>query len=487
MTVIIDYTLTPLARISAGKSGQVGNDRAIHEVLPGTAIRGALGTAWWVSPQHRYAGPQPQADFDRLFAEAMTVGPALPVNTTPGARQARLIPLSWVRCKYPQPGCPEGWHDLAAAPLTECSSCGGALEAGKGWDVPREWSVSTTRTALDDMGVALDEQLYTRKSLRDNGFELRGILRLPDVDGLDDAMEWLLSTMEISVGGQRSTMGRCRWVATLRSIPDAELSAGDYAVRLMTPAILVDDYGAPSQDLAGAVLQTVQQSNGRARIGLVRTRPVEVSTWHGIAGLPKPEDWGVEAGAVVVLHDADEVALQSLRAGVGIRRLEGYGMTSLVPLSDVQRRGLSEAISWTYARGVESILGARPAEAAAPRHTGVFPEPTATPHAETTIETPLVPEPVVALGPVETMLAKILDGATRDKTAKGVLAQARNFMRMRDNGFPAAFIKAKVDETANLPWMRDLNGSVQAGIIDILGSDDLALHLEELQRIVRGQ
>ena len=64
MTVLLDYVLTPLARISAGKSGQVGNDRQIHTVLPGTAIRGALGAAWWRSPQHRYSGSDPQAVFE---------------------------------------------------------------------------------------------------------------------------------------------------------------------------------------------------------------------------------------------------------------------------------------------------------------------------------------------------------------------------------------------------------------------------------------
>ncbi|MBK8755781.1 MAG: hypothetical protein IPM08_01320 [Actinomycetales bacterium] len=160
MTVLLDYVLTPLARISAGKSGQVGNDRQIHTVLPGTAIRGALGAAWWRSPQHRYAGSDPQAVFDRLFAGAMTVGPAMPVNVGSTSAQARLIPLSWVKCKYPGQRCSREWHDQVASPRTECPTCGGALVTGKGWQVPPEWSLSTTRTALDKDGVAVDEQLY---------------------------------------------------------------------------------------------------------------------------------------------------------------------------------------------------------------------------------------------------------------------------------------------------------------------------------------
>lgn len=95
------------------------------------------------------------------------------------------------------------------------------------------------------------------------------------------------------------------------------------------------------------------------------------------------------------------------------------------------------------------------------------------------------PEAAVARGPVDVMLGEILNDDTRATTAKGLLAQARNFMRMRDNGFPAAFIRGKVDETRNLPWMRDLGGSVQQSIVEILGSDELPLHIEALQRAVR--
>jgi hypothetical protein len=88
--------------------------------------------------------------------------------------------------------------------------------------------------------------------------------------------------------------------------------------------------------------------------------------------------------------------------------------------------------------------------------------------------------------PVEELLAAIPEAGTRAKTAKSMLAQARNLMRMRDNGFPAAYVRGTVDEVSGLPWMRDLSGPTQEAVSVILGSDELPKHIETLQRMVGG-
>lgn len=81
----IVYTLTPKSRISPGRRAQVQNVREIHEVIPGSVVRGALGTAWWGSPDSRFE-PENQAVFDELFARGMDVMAAIPAaDPTPGS------------------------------------------------------------------------------------------------------------------------------------------------------------------------------------------------------------------------------------------------------------------------------------------------------------------------------------------------------------------------------------------------------------------
>jgi len=75
----LNYELHPRARVSAGRFAQVGNGREIHEIIPGTVVRGALGAAWWSASA---GGFRPLDDrqlfFESLFRRAMRVNAALP-------------------------------------------------------------------------------------------------------------------------------------------------------------------------------------------------------------------------------------------------------------------------------------------------------------------------------------------------------------------------------------------------------------------------
>lgn len=325
----LNYTLTPRTRVSAGRRGIVQNTRPVYDVIPGTVVRGALGTAWWSSPTHAYTGPDPRAAFERLFVGGMCVWAAVP---TLGQHTAELRGLSWTTCKYPGDSCSRHWHDTAVDVLgrltpqdRRCPACDGPMRQGRGWALPdledgRQWMASVTRTMLEG-GEAKDENLFTRQSLVKE-VTLHGSISLTD-NVPDSAVDWLTTDKDVSLGGQRSTLGRCRWqseVATDSAPPETN----EVVLRLRSPAILLDGYGAPTLDLKGAI----ERRTGQVRpptVARVWTRPVVVSGWHGVAGLPKPEEWALDAGSTAAIRDLTSSGIHALMSGLGIRRNEGYG------------------------------------------------------------------------------------------------------------------------------------------------------------------
>lgn len=481
--IVLEYELTPLSRVSAGRSGQVQNVRNIHEILPGTVVRGALGTAWWSDPQSRYQGPDSQGDFDDLFGRRMEVRQAVPVRdvgvgtptTTP--EYAALRPVSWVTCKYPEAGCFTGWHDLAAV-IDECPDCGGSLESARGWVIPPGWSVGTVRTALKN-GAAKDDQLYTRRAMRTT-VRFVGTLILRDGPALTDQIAWLTTPREISVGGQLSTMGRCRWTCSVvQSDAPTDLTTGAVVLRLLSPAILVNTYGGPTLDLGGAVMDAAQRNGGSATVRRVWRRPTEVSGWNGIAGLPKPEEWAVAAGSTALISDLDSAAAAVLARGIGLRRLEGYGETMLLPVSQIQTRHQDEPPEWTTP-GWGRTFAARPAEHVPLRTLTTSPAPQ--PPAEASAVSS--PEPSETKpDPVEVALARITDADQRAATLKGVLAQAGMVRRLRENRFPESIIEGRIDELVSLPWMSQLAGPIRDELTRLLKSPDLADHVRSMQRL----
>ena len=319
MSVWLQYAIVPDGHLSAGRSGEVMNDRPVHAVLPGSVIRGALAGAWWRSG---IAGTG-QAAFDALFDGQLVVEAAIP---TLDGRQAELRPMGWARCKYPDQNH-GGWRENLRSPARHCQ-CTQPLVAGKGWELPDGVMTLTTRTQLEG-GAAKDGALFTRRAVSPR-VRYSGLLR---IDGdIDQAqMEWLLANRRISIGGQRSVMGRCTW--TCRTVPDPlplPDGTGPFVLTVLQPAILLDRFGASSMDLAGAVRDLAKKAGGQLRLGPeVVVRTTQVSGWHGLAGIPKPTEWALEAGSAVWIEQADAAALNALRPGIGIRRNEGYGAVSI--------------------------------------------------------------------------------------------------------------------------------------------------------------
>lgn len=339
------YTLTPKADVSAGRTGEVQQTRAIHRVLPGSAVRGALGHTWWHSPTQAFdrdASHRARQDaFDRLFGRALVVRDAVPAGVS------RFDPASLLTLKYKGQGSHDRVrYDLARGPLTACPSCGApwgmrgwfdtlgrGLAADRcqgcdasfqlaknGWFVDDLVERTTTRTKLVN-GVADDGMLFIRPSLT-KSVAFNGSLTVREhVSVPAEALAWLEQVLAFNVGGQRSTLGRVEW--RTETTPAPAIPKGNRVVlQLRSPALLIDGLGFPTTDLAAAL-----RADSRSRRLACRPwlRTTTVSGWHAVAGVPKPVEWAVAAGATAVLEGWSPEALLSVASGIGLRQLEGYG------------------------------------------------------------------------------------------------------------------------------------------------------------------
>lgn len=447
------YMLTPQARISAGRTGEVQNSRSIHHVLPGATIRGALGNTWWNSPTHAFRGATPAARqdaFDRLFGRALVVRDAVPDSVS------QLRPASLVRQKYAGSGgtVVNGFHDLAGGPLSACPACGEAFETPRGWialdgsGLPFDrcpacgasfepdkqgWWVSdaiqraTTRTALE-LGVAADGKLFTRSALK-RDLTLTGSLELREgVSVAPEAVAWLQQALTFHVGGQRSTLGRVGWAVTPTDAP--EVPQGDTVIlHLLSPALLVDALGFPTLDLVAA-LRAIPEAGSLACRPWFRT--TQVSGWHGVAGVPKPTEWAIAAGATAVLRDWPDEALQRLSRGLGVRQLEGYGAVELVSPDTLE------------------TFGQRPA--------------------------PIAHEDAPSDRAVDEFLAGLPHGSSR--TVRAVLNAARRVNTKA--GAPAADIRKVIQDCLAEAWAKQLGPDSKARVEALLGSTALAQHIISL-------
>lgn len=436
MPTILQYTLRDTSRISAGRTAEVQNSRTIHDILPGTVIRGALAAAWW-REQDATDRNVAQLRFDELFARSLEVRDAVPHLD---GQPAELIPLSFVRCKYPQPGCPNGWHDQVRALIVDCPNCGRPLISGKGWAVDPAWTTRQTRTALQ-AGVAVDDQLFTRRAMAAH-LTYAGSVRLRDPD--PQALDWLSQQRVLAVGGQRSTLGRCVWaVQEAEEVMRPAVSRLRLVLRSRT--ILIGEYGQATTDLAGALTETLARvGDSTGGVERIWTRPDLVTGWHGLAGIPKPEERALAAGSTAVLTNWGDAALDQLEQGLGIRRLEGYGQ-------------------------VEILSGD-----SGPRYDDLNPLEDGTTPASS--REPAPPQPSDGPQPgVPDWKAQIDDLLTiapdRGRTTNGLLAQARAVQRLRER-YPESMVQARIDDTVNLPWARELSGKAQSMALAILRLPD---------------
>jgi CRISPR-associated protein Csx10 len=313
---LLHYTIWATQRIAAGTRAETGNVRDSHSILPGSVVRGSLATAW-LRDHNLIVADERFAD---LFERDITIRPARP-------RAAKLVPLSLVWCKYPNEGCPHGIQDLASQHIVAPRSCDDAPAYGRGWltdDVPK---VSSTRTKLTADAVAATGQLFTRSALSPDVL-LRGDIRLATADA--DIVEWLTTTRDISVGGQRSTLGHASWSAHALAAPVVDATPEPHEItvlRLISPAILVDEYGAPTTDPTFALQRLLGPD---VSVPSHWTRPAEVTGWHTPSGLPKPVEWAAEAGSTYLLRGVPADAAARIADGLGLRCAEGYGEVELV-------------------------------------------------------------------------------------------------------------------------------------------------------------
>ncbi len=466
------YTLTPRARVSAGRGGEVQQDRSIHTVLPGTTVRGALGTAWWQGVDDAFAPTAGQATrqarFDHLFGRAMVVSDAVPVATdaNPVRELPRFMTRSMVRRKYD----PEGMvHDLAGSPLATCPDCGNQLVAtsGKppaacscgtvfepvrpGWWTPPEWQVSATRTALDH-GVAATGNLFTRRAVTTH-VVYTGTITLLD-DAIDSSvLAWLRADKSLSIGGQLSLHGRARWGAEYAAPP--VLPDGDTVVlQLRSPAILVDRRGFPALDLVAAL----RAIPGAGDVGHSWVRTDQVSTWHGIARVPKPVEWAVAAGSAVILHRWGKDALATARSGLGVRRLEGFGQVALRSPEELATfdRWPSEPLLVEAPGGGQEptpAVGDGPDEPDDPEVGGVV--------------TPMVAE-----------LVELLPPDRRGRALNAVVGAARRVLALRESGIdPQAALRQEFSK----PWVMALRPQERALVRSILTDEGLGAMVVQLE------
>lgn len=527
MTVLA-YTLTPLARISAGRTGEVHQARSIHRVLPGTTIRGSLGHTWWRSPDHAFdprATTRARQDaFDRLFGRALVVRAAVPAGGDAEFRATSMVSLKY---SGQQPASLSGFLDLAAGPVTACPACGAPFDAPRGWTplepsgagrpldrchacdaifehakdgwyVPESAEVASTRTQLTEDGIAADENLFTRSAL-DRSLTFRGTVEVREGVAVPaEAIAWLRHELAFNVGGQRSILGRVQW-RTEEWQPDPIPTSTRVVLQVRSPALLVDERGLASLDLAGH-LARIPGAGRLACRPWVRT--TQVSGWHSIAGIPKPLEWAVAAGSTAVLEDWSPEALTRLVRGIGVRQLEGYGEVALRAPDDLARFGHpagERLLNAAPVRATEAsepapppavtaptapappAVTAPPAPPAAPVRAPVAPQPVAAPRPRPAPPPPPTPATLAAKGddPVARFIAA-LPPEKRTRSVNGLLGAARNISTKRDLGTPASMIDSAIQLTLTCPWAKELLPEARRLVQEILRSEHLRDHITNL-------
>ena len=487
MTTELRYVLIPRGRLSPGARGQSGNSREIYEIIPGTTVRGALGNAWWTSPTDAFEPASPkgqrQALFDRLFGGLLSVGQAEPTEdpAAPRSRQiAAFQPNSVFACKYqcgaspwdearpaglPCPSCVPDGPSQSSAICPRCERCprctdpherGVRAVAGRGWTVNSRATIKTlvARTALVN-GTARDGALFTREVLsatarvgnQDKPLRYAGRLVLrdgADAAELAPAMAWLLGIRRVRVGGSLSTMGACDIEITrLERAYVAVDTQSPVPLYLTSQAILVDDGGAPSLDFGAAVQSAARGAGARdARVTHTWMRSGVTSGWHSIAGLPKPQDPVVEAGAVVLVEGLTPGALRALlEDGVGIRRLEGFGRLTAHPQSTewCAAAGLSKAAS------LAPMIGSPTTETTNDTTSAIDPQDT-------------TPAPVS--GPIADLLSAV-PHENRAQVRSRLLDALRKTERIRQSGGKDHEVGTHAMRTLGKPWARDLSGPLR--------------------------
>jgi CRISPR-associated protein Csx10 len=319
-----------LQGLAIGGPAEVGFDKATLRYIPGSTLRGALAAAW-IAEHGLPKRQNPRRDeFVAVFEREIRFGPLFQVGSA-------LVPLTAIWCKYPRtPDCATWSQDAAVVgPTALCPHCGQGVATGKG-EIDGVSHTRVVRTALDEIGRAKNRTLRARHELT-AGTEYHG--------RLTGWHEWLSSPREIFIGGMTSISGLTSLSiapsAVRVPVPLSPRADGALVLRLRSPAIVVDDAGRPSLDLVPELLRILGLPSAAVDRGRTRqwTRPVKVGGWHAASGLPKPTEYAIAHGSVIVLAvdrefegGIDDARLAELAAhGIGLRRIEGFGDIEINP------------------------------------------------------------------------------------------------------------------------------------------------------------
>ena len=331
------YQLT--LRFETPFSVGIGNEALFHtttqRVIPGATLRGALAALWW----RRFDSAD---DFAALFDDDLLVTQAVPEG-------AVLRTTSEVTCKYrATTECGEVVYDRAlfvASGETPdagvCPRCGGPLTAKPGWtDLPDP--VRRGRVELEANETAKEGRLYSRDYVGKGMCYIAEIETSADLSWLHDA------TVRI---GQGRSQDRGRALATVAPLEEKPLTWHDrsVAIHLTSPAIITNEWGAPSLDLED-VERELQRVSGDENLTLNRrpewVRSELVTGWHGRSNLPKVPDWAFAPGVSFVVDGLTADGWRRLRRGIGWRRIDGYGQLALTGWEPTNRPPFEVTAEW---------------------------------------------------------------------------------------------------------------------------------------------
>ena len=332
------YQLT--LRFETPFSVGIGNEALFHtttqRVIPGATLRGALAALWW----RRFDSA---ADFAALFDDDLLVTQAVPEG-------AVLRTTSEVTCKYrATTECGEVVYDRAlfvasgdAPDAGVCPRCGGPLTAKPGWtDLPDP--VRRGRVELEANETAKEGRLYSRDYIGKGTRYIAEIETSADLSWLNDAT--------VRIGRGRS-QDRGRALATVAPLEEKPLTWHDrpVAIHLTSPAIITNEWGAPSLDLED-VERELQRVSGDENLTLNRrpewVRSELVTGWHGRSNLPKVPDWAFAPGVSFVVDGLTADGWRQLRrCGIGWRRIDGYGQLALTGWEPTNRPPFEVTAEW---------------------------------------------------------------------------------------------------------------------------------------------
>ena len=293
--------------------------------VPGWVLRGAFAAAWI----RRYGVPStsPKRDeFVRLFEGGVRFGPAFAAEGPSS--------LAVHKHKYdPAPGCRSKVVDraLVDGPWPECTTCDQEWVPCRGIADSGRLVHRRTSVRVGSDGIAVDANLFARESISacDDQGEAR-VLTGQIIANDPQHVETLMALGPVRVGGRRTSYGLSELAVTSDGEPHLGGQVrpdGRVVVRLVSPAVFVDDYGRPARVPDAAELATWFDADAT----LIRqwTRWEHVGGWHAASGLPKPTETVVSAGSTYLVDVADPVNKDTLRRlwtrGVGLRRHEGFG------------------------------------------------------------------------------------------------------------------------------------------------------------------